>query len=62
MSREQIMLVIRRLASSQGFYGRLLHNIQELQKNDPEEADRVFSVLEAQKFNDVLDVILYFEQ
>ena len=62
MSREQIMLVIRRLASSQGFYGRLLHNIQELQTNDPEEADRVFSVLEAQKFNDVLDVILYFEQ
>ena len=62
MSREQIMLVIRRLASSQGFYGRLLHNIQELQKNDPEEADKVFSVLEAQKFNDVLDVILYFEQ
>ena len=62
MSREQIMLVIRRLASSQGFYGRLLHDIQELQKNDPEEADRLLSVLEAQKFNDELDVILYFEQ
>lgn len=62
MDREQIMQVIRSLAKSQGFYGRLLYAIQELQKNDPEEADRLFSVLEAQKFNDALDVILYFEQ
>lgn len=62
MDREQIMQVIRSLAKSQGFYGRLLYGIQELQKNDPEEADRLLSVLEAQKFNDALDVILYFEQ
>ena len=62
MDREQIMQVIRNLAKSQGFYGRLLHDIQELQKNDHEEADRLLSVLEAQKFNDALDVILYFEQ
>ena len=62
MDREQIMQVIRNLAKSQGFYGRLLYNIQELQKNDHEEADKLLSVLEAQKFNDVLDVILYFEQ
>ena len=62
MKREQIMQVIRNLAKSQGFQGRLLYDIQELQKNDPEEADRVLSVLEAQKFNDALDVILYFEQ
>lgn len=62
MDREQIMQVIRNLARSQGFYCRLLYNIQELQKSDHEEADRLLSVLEAQKFNDVLDVILYFEQ
>ena len=62
MDREQIMQVIRSLATSQGFYGRLLYDIQELQKNDHEEADRLLSVLEAQKFNDALDVILYFEQ
>ena len=62
MKREQIMQVIRSLAKSQGFYGRLLRDIQELQKNDPEEADRLLSMLEAQKFNDALDVILYFEQ
>ena len=62
MDREQIMQVIRNLAKSQGCYGRLLHDIQELQKNDHEEADRLLSVLEAQKFNDELDVILYFEQ
>ena len=62
MDREQIMQVIRSLAKSQGFYGRLLHDIQELQRNEPEEADRLLSVLEVQKFNDELDVILYFEQ
>ena len=62
MDREQIMQVIRSLAKSQGFYGRLLCGIQELQKNDPEEADRLLSMLEVQKFNDALDVILYFEQ
>ena len=62
MDREQIMQVIRNLAKSQGLYGRLLYDIQELQNNNPEEADRLFSVLEAQKFNDELDIILYFEQ
>lgn len=62
MDREQIMQVIRSLAKSQGFYGRLLYDIHELQKNDPKEADRLLSVLEAQKFNDALDIILYFEQ
>ena len=62
MDREQLMQVIRSLAKSQGFYGRLLHGIQELQKSDPEGADRLLSVLEAQKFKDALDVILYFEQ
>lgn len=62
MDREQIMQVIRNLANSQGLYGRLLYDIQELQNNNPEEADRLFSILEAQKFNDELDMILYFEQ
>lgn len=62
MDREQIMQVIRNLAKSQGFYGRLLYDIQELQNNNPEEADRLFSIFEAQKFNDELDMILYFEQ
>ena len=62
MDREQIMQVIRTLANSQGLYGRLLYDIQELQNNNPEEADRLFSILEAQKFNDELDIILYFEQ
>lgn len=62
MDREQIVQVIRNLANSQGLYGRLLYDIQELQNNNPEEADRLFSILEAQKFNDELDIILYFEQ
>ena len=62
MNREQIMQVIRDLAKSQGCYCRLLQNIQELQALQPERVDEFFTELEAQKLNDAIDLILYFEQ
>lgn len=61
MDREQIFQVIRSLARSQGFYSRLLEQYSELRDNDPEEFDRCMMVLEAQNFQDALDVVLYFE-
>ena len=61
MDREQILHVIRELARSQGFYGRLLESYSELRDRDPEEFDRCMMVLEAQNFQDTLDVVLYFE-
>lgn len=62
MNREQIMEVIRELARSQGFYGRLYQDFCYLQENEPETLERIFEELEAQKFVDTLDVVLYFER
>ena len=53
MDRTRILELIKSLAKSQGFYGRLLRDIQE----NPEILDH----LEQQTFNDDLDLILYLE-
>ena len=53
MDRTRILELIKGLAKSQGFYGRLLKNIQE----NPE----ILDYLEQQKFKDDLDLILYLE-
>ena len=52
MCREEIVLTIKRLAQSQGFYGRVLRNL----------TDEQLDYLEAQNFKDVLDMILWFEE
>lgn len=51
MSREEIMNVIRRLARSQGFYGRLLRDM----------TDEALDYLEEQNFEDDLELILFLE-
>ena len=53
MSKAQILATIRSLAKSQGFYCRVLEEIQ----NDPAILDK----LEAKNFKDELDMILFFE-
>ena len=61
MDIEQIMTTIRSLAGSQGYYGRLYNELREMQTNDPEKWEEVKNTLEAQNFNDTLDMVLYFE-
>ena len=61
MNREQILQVIRELAKSQGFYGRLLENLMEMRDERPDELDNYLSLLESKNFQDTLDVVLYFE-
>lgn len=51
MNREQILDCLQELAQSQGFYGRLLRDMSE----------EFLSELEAQKFGDMLDLVLYIE-
>lgn len=53
MNREQIKQAIEQLAKSQGFYCRLLEDIE----NDGSILDK----LEEQHFNDVVDLILFLE-
>lgn len=61
MNIEEIMAAIRSLAGSQGYYGRLYNELREMQTNDPEKWEEVKNTLEAQNFNDTLDMVLYFE-
>lgn len=61
MKMEQILAAIRTLSHSQGFYGRLYRSIVEMQENDPDTYEEVVEQLEAQKFGDAVDMVLYFE-
>ena len=57
MSRYQIKSTLETLAKSQGFYGRLLDRI-ELSPY----SDEIWTQLENANFQDVIDIILFFEQ
>lgn len=58
MKFDEILDVIRKLSMSQGFYGRLLRDIQSL---DEDSLVEFKEVLEAQNFKEPLDVVFYFE-
>lgn len=53
MKSDEILNIIKSLAQNQGFYGRLLEQIQ-----DNEEA---LEYLEQQNFKDSVDLILFLE-
>ena len=59
MKRNEILEVIKSLATSQGFYGRLYNTIMSL---DIEDFELVMSELEEQNFKTSLDLVLYLEQ
>lgn len=55
---EDVIAIIRELSYSQGFYGRLLRDINELSK----EELRDFAIeIESENFTSALDVVMYFE-
>lgn len=58
MKRDEITRLFQRLAQSQGFYGRILRNIDNLSESDREE---FWVEMEAQNFADDIDVILFIE-
>lgn len=58
MNRDEIREVFKQLAMSQGFYGRLLRQIDEA---DEEARENFWKDLEDQNFKDSLDLILYIE-
>ena len=57
MNREQILDAIATLASSQGFYGRLLHALS----TNEEAADEFLTTMEEQNFGDVVDMVMWLE-
>lgn len=58
MNREQILDAFRSLARSQGFYGRLLEQIDSV---DEETRDAFLSDLESRNFRDVVDLVMWIE-
>lgn len=58
MKRDEITRLFQSLARSQGSYGRLLRDIDNMNESDREE---FWIELEARNFADAIDVILYIE-
>ena len=58
MNRNDIMETIRSLALSQGFYGRLYRQLEDL---DDETYDEVMQELEEKNFKDAVDLVLFLE-
>lgn len=61
MSITQVIEVIKSLSHSQGFYSRLYARIVNCKEHDPELFEDFTEVIEAQKFKDAVDVVLFFE-
>ena len=57
MNRQEILSSIQSLSMSQGFYGRLYQFLT----NGSDEAEEYMNKLEEQKFNDVIDLVMYIE-
>lgn len=58
MKRDVIIEWIKKLAASQGLYGRLLQAINDMDNNDK---NALFEHLEAQNFTGPVDLIMYIE-
>lgn len=52
---------IKALAPSQGFYGRLLAQVEELKEEDPVGYEKLTEEMNKQNFTDTLDVIFFLE-
>ena len=61
MKMEDTLNVIRYLASSQGFYGRLLASMETMEEMFPQDYEKVVEELESQNFQNAVDLVMYFE-
>lgn len=58
LDRNDIMSLFKSLASSQGFYGRLVRAINDASE---EAREKFWQKLESKKFKDSVDVIMFIE-
>ena len=58
---DDVIDIIDTLSHSQGFYGRLLRDIYELKKYEPEMFMMFVDEIESQNFTNVLDIVMCFE-
>ena len=55
---DDVINVLAELSNSQGFYGRLLRDVSEM---DDDEFAEFEYIIESQNFTSVLDVVMFFE-
>lgn len=55
MAKDFILNTVRMLANSQGFYGRLLRDLEDVE-------DEAWAKLDEYDFSDPLDVVMFFEE
>ena len=61
MKMEEIKSTIKSLASSQGFYSRLLASMETMEEMFPKDYEEVVKELESQNFQNAVDLVMYFE-
>ena len=61
MTGQQCMEVIEQFAQQQGFYKRMSDRLKELECDAPDDFERFLQLLEAESFQDPVDLIMYFE-
>lgn len=59
---EEVIEVVQMLSHSQGFYGRLLEEINYIKEYEPEKFETFKEIIEEQEFTNPVDVVLFFEQ
>ena len=61
MKIKEIKETIKLLASSQGFYGRLLASMETMEEMFLNDYEELVTELESQNFENAVDLIMYFE-
>ena len=61
MKMKEIKETIKLLASSQGFYGRLLASIETMEEMFPQDYAELVEELESQNFENAVDLVMYFD-
>ena len=61
MTFEEALSIVRELSRSQGFYCRLLQELEWIKENDREQVEQLEQDFELNNVKDNLDLILYFE-
>lgn len=61
MTAEEVIKVIENLSYSQGYYGRLLRDIEAMEMYEPEKFEEFKELMEVCNFKDPVDVVLFFE-
>ena len=61
MKMKEIKETMKLLASSQGFYGRLLASIETMEEMFPQDYKKLAEELESQNFQNAVDLVMYIE-